>query len=123
MTINKAALERQIDDIVRPLGVTRRGTRRVRFLKCMFLICEDEDRLCSISKEIYSVVGKSCGCSADAVGHSIHDISVTAWNVNRPYLQELAVYPLDGPPSAADFLEIIYNHLARRQADQAVAPR
>ena len=117
MIINETDLERDIDDLIRPLGVTRRGERRTRLLKALFLICENEDRLNAVVKEIYCVVGKDCHCSSDAVDHSIHQAACTAWKTNRAYLMELAGYPLDAPPSAADFLEILYNRLVRQRKD------
>ncbi len=49
----------------------------------------------------------------DTVERNIRTIILRAWRVNRKGLQELAGYPLEGPPPVSDFLQILVSYLRR----------
>ena len=77
------------------------------------LIWEQEDRLEAVQKEIYEPVAEKLCNDWTAIQSTIRRAAQTAWSTNPSRVQELAGYPLDGCPSAVQFLEMLYNDLAR----------
>ena len=55
-------LSNKIDDVLRPLGITRsfRSYRALR--ECIIRICEQEDRLEALQKEIYEPIAETQHC-------------------------------------------------------------
>lgn len=55
-------LSNKIDDVLRPLGITRsfRSYRALR--ECIIRICEQEDRLEAVQKEIYEPIAETQHC-------------------------------------------------------------
>ena len=48
-----------------------------------------------------------------AVDQNIRTAVQIAWRTNPELLREMAGYPLDGPPTASEFLEILSNDVQR----------
>ena len=48
-----------------------------------------------------------------AVERNIRTAVQIAWRTNPELLREMAGYPLDGPPTASEFLEILSNDVQR----------
>ena len=46
----------QLDQILRPLGITRSSKNYRILCECVALICEQEDRLEAVQKEIYTPI-------------------------------------------------------------------
>ena len=103
----------QLDQILRPLGITRSSKNYRVLCDCVALICEQEDRLEAVQKEIYEPVAEKHCNDWTAIQSTIRRAAQTAWSTNPSRVQELAGYPLDGCPSAVQFLEMLYNDLAR----------
>lgn len=103
-----------ISDLLRPLGITR-NMKAYRILSdALALICEQEDRLEAIQKEVYEPLADRHYCNNwTAIQSIIRRAAQTAWNVNPAQVQQLAGYPLTGTPSAVQFLEMLYNALVR----------
>ena len=72
-----------------------------------------EDSLEAVTKEIYWEVGSRCGRKWTAVERNIRTAVQIAWRTNPELLREMAGYPLDGPPTASEFLEILSNDVQR----------
>ena len=97
----------QLDQILRPLGITR-SSRNYRVLcDCVALICEQEDRLEAVQKEIYTPISDQRRCKWSAIQSAVRRAAEKAWALNP------AGYPLTGAPSAVQFLEMLYNAVVR----------
>lgn len=92
----------QVDGVLRPLGITRN-----------MLICEQEDRLEAVQKEIYEPIADRHCCDWTAIQSMIRRAAQTSWSTNPAQVQHLAGYPLTGCPSAVQFLELLYNGMVR----------
>ena len=112
--VQTETLNLKIDDVLRPLGVTRsfRSYRTLR--ECITLIFEQEDRLESVQKEIYEPVAEMQRCKWPAIQSAVRRAAKLAGEINPVGVQELAGYPLTGCPSAVQFLEMVYNAVIRR---------
>ncbi len=106
-------LSAQLDDILRPLGLTRSSKFYRPFCECIVLICEQEDRLEAVQKEIYMPIAEQRHCKWSAIQSAVRRAAEKAWALNPEGVQQLAGYPLDDRPSAVQFLEIIYNAVVR----------
>lgn len=106
-------LSAQINDLLRPMGITR-NMRAYRILKdALECICEQEDRLEAVQKEVYEPLSEKYHCYWTAIQSVIRRAAQTAWATSPAYVQQLAGYPLTGTPSAVQFLEMLYNALVR----------
>ena len=113
MTINKNNIGSQLDKILRPMGITR--NLRSYHLKCAcnVRIFEQEDRLGAVQKEIYMPIAEADRCDWTGIQSAIRRAAQTAWHNCPDTVRRMAGYPLDGCPSAGQFLEILYNTIAR----------
>lgn len=103
----------KIDAVLRPLGVTH-ASRSYRALhECVTLICDQEDRLEAVQKEIYEPVAETQRVKWVAVQSAVRRAAKLAWETNPERVRELAGYPLTGCPSAVQFLEMVYNAVVR----------
>ena len=57
----------QLDQILRPLGITRSSKNYRVLCECVALICEQEDRLEAVQKEIYTPVSDQRRCKWSAI--------------------------------------------------------
>ena len=102
-----------LNDVLRTMGITRNMAAYSVLCQCIELICEQEDRLQSVEKEIYTPIADQKCCDPKAIQSTIRRAAKVAWLTNSTYVQQLAVYPLTGCPSAVQFLEMIYNAVVR----------
>lgn len=106
-------LSAQLNDVLRTMGITRNMIAYNILSQCTELICENEDRLQAVEKEIYTPIADRKQCDPKAIQSTIRRAAKTAWLTNPTYVQQLAGYPLTGCPSAVQFLEMIYNAVVR----------
>lgn len=112
-TYDMTTFAANVSDLLRPLGITR-NMKTYRILSdALALICEQEDRLEAAQKEVYAPLAEQYHCYWTAIQSVIRRAAQTAWATNPAYVQQLAGYPLTGTPSAVQFLEMLYNALAR----------
>lgn len=107
-------LSNKIDDVLRPLGITRsfRSYRALR--ECIIRICEQEDRLEAVQKEIYEQpIAETQHCKWKAIQSVVRRAAKLAWEVNPDAVRVMAVYPLTGCLRAVQFLEMVYNTVVR----------
>lgn len=102
-----------VDSILRPLGVTRNVKSYRALRECIFRICEQEDRLEAVQKEIYEPVAEAQHCQWSAIQSAVRRAAKLAWEINPVGVQKLAGYPLTDCPSAVQFLEMVYNAVVR----------
>lgn len=106
-------LSAHINDLLRPMGITRNMSAYSILQQCLELICEQEDRLEAVQKEIYEPLADRHCCDWTAIQSMIRRAAQTAWATNSTQVQRLAGYPLTGCPSAVQFLELLYNGMVR----------
>ena len=99
----------QLDQILRPLGITRSSKNYRVLCECMALICEQEDRLEAVQKEIYTPISDQRHCKWSAIQSAVRRAAEKAWALNPEGGQLLAGYPLTGAPSAEQIMEMLYN--------------
>ena len=103
----------QINDLLRPMGITRNMSAYSTLQQCLELICEQEDRLQAVEKDIYTPIADRKQRDPKAIQSTIRRAAKVAWATSPAYVQQLAGYPLTGVPSAVQFLEMLYNALVR----------
>lgn len=103
----------ELDAILRPLGITRSSRSYRTMCECIALICEQEDRLEAVQKEIYEPIAEQQNVKWVAVQSAVRRAAKLAWEINPAAVQQLAGYPLTGCPSAVQFLEMVYNGVVR----------
>ena len=113
VTTDSTEFAAQVAAVLRPMGVTRNMKAYRILYDALALICEKEDRLEAVQKEIYEPMAEQRCCYWTAIQSTIRRAAKTAWETNPAYLQQLAGYPLTGCPSAVQFLEMIYNAVVR----------
>ena len=106
-------LSAHIAQTLRSLGITRSMKAYGVLTDCILRILEQEDRLEAVQKEVYEPLAELRCCDWKAIQSAIRRAAQTAWSTNPSRVQKLAGYPLDGCPSAVQFLEMLYNDLAR----------
>ena len=103
----------QVDGVLRPLGITRNMRAYHTLSEALRLICEQEDRLEAVQKEVYEPVAEHQNIKWVAVQSAVRRAAKLAWETNPERVRELAGYPLIGCPSAVQFLEMVYNVVVR----------
>lgn len=102
-------LSAHINDLLRPMGITRNMSAYSILQQCLELICEQEDRLQAVEKDVYMPIADH----PKAIQSTIRRAAQTAWATSPAQVQHLAGYPLTGCPSAVQFLELLYNGMVR----------
>ena len=110
-------IDRQMEHVaesLRRLGILRTYLGHRAVLAAVQLALEDESRLHQVTKGIYMEAARRCGQSWSAVERNIRTAARRAWEANPRYLEQLAGYPLDGPPSASELIEILATDAMRQ---------
>lgn len=107
-----------IRDALRPFGITRCYKGLVHTCFSIFLAVNDDFRLEAVTKEIYMETASHFGCKWTAVERNIRTVAARAWQVNPDLLMQMAGYPLNGTPSASEFIEIISSYILRSSHPQ-----
>lgn len=104
----------QIECLVRSLGIgaTYRG---YRYLNYGIKLCiYDENYLLGINKHLYPQIAREYNATCSSVERDIRTVVKVCWDRgNRPYLQEIALYPLQFKPTSGEFFDILVGHLNR----------
>lgn len=106
-------IDHQLDAVLRPLGITRNLRAHRLLCECVERILEQEDRLNAVQKEIYMPIAAAHHCDWTAIQSAIRRAAKTAWQNNPDAVRQIAGYPLDGCPTAVQFLEMVYNATVR----------
>lgn len=102
-----------IHNILRPFGITGRYKGFYHVCFSIQLAVTDDFRLSDVTREIYMVTALHFHCNWKAVERNIRTVVIRAWNVNPDLLSQMAGYPLDGVPTASEFIEIISSYILR----------
>ena len=98
-------LSTQVNDLLRPMGITRNLSAYSILCQCLELVCEQEDRLQAVEKDIYTPIADRRRCEPKAIQSAVRRAAKGAWLTNPEYVQQLAGYPLTGALSAVLGLE------------------
>lgn len=109
-----------VAEALRRLGILRTYLGHRAVLAAVQLALEDESRLHQVTKGIYMEAARRCGQSWSAVERNIRTAARRAWEANPRYLELLAGYPMDRPPSASELIEILATD-AMRHTDRETA--
>lgn len=103
----------EIQIILRRLGIctTYKGYKAA--VLAISLALEDENRLNSITKCIYTEVAHQLGTTPTAVEKNLRTVVQRAWKLNPADMERMAGYHLEYMPSVSEFLDIIFNYIQR----------
>ncbi len=89
----------EIQIILRRLGIctTYKGYKAT--VLALTLALEDENRLNSITREIYTEVAKRLGSTPSAIEKNLRTVVQRAWRMNPGDLEKMAGYHLEFTPS------------------------
>ena len=98
-----------INQQLRQLGITAnyRGFRQL--VIAIALVTEDEDRLFSMQKEVYSPVAAALHCSDESVERNIRTAINRMWHTNRERYFQIIGYEISTQPTATEFIDAIAN--------------
>ena len=94
-----------IQDTLRELGIGKNYISQKRTVVVIQLALEDEDRLLRVKKGIYIPAAEQCNCTWSAVERNIRTVV--------DGLIKMAGYPMSGPPTASEFIEIMVYHIQK----------
>lgn len=103
----------EIQIVLRRLGIcsTYKGYKAT--ILALTLALEDENRLNSITKNIYSEVARQLGSTPSAVERNMRTVVQRAWKINPADLERMAGYHIEYLPSVSEFLDILFNYIQR----------
>ena len=107
-----------IQDTLCLFGITRCYKGFLHTAYAIRLAVEDEDRLETVTKEIYMETAFHFNCTWTAVERNIRTTVARAWKINRPLLAKIAGYPLACTPTASEFIEILASYILRSSQPQ-----
>ncbi len=108
----------EIQIILRRLGVctTYKGYKAT--VLAITLALEDEDRLSSVTREIYAEVASRMNAKQSAIEKNMRTVVRRAWKINRADLERMAGYKLECMPSVSEFLDILFNYIQRSRLNK-----
>ncbi len=109
---------KQIENLLRSLGIGRRYAGYAFVCRALEMILEDENRLRNVKQSLLIPLAAEFHCSWTSIERDIRTITSRAWKVRPDMLRSMAGYPLHYTPTENEFLEILSGHLLR-QSDGA----
>ncbi len=93
------------------LGVTRNYTGYQQFYIAIELVLEDENRLLTIGKDLYTPIAKRFNCNTPTIERNIRTIINHVWRTNREFLFKIAGFPMYMQPTVSQFIDIVSNYI------------
>ena len=109
-----------IREVLWPCGLSGRYRGFPLLITAIRLCIDDESQARMVSKSLYARVAEECGCPLYCVERNLRTMVSRAWKTNRPYLQEMAGYPLHSPPTSSEFINIIVSYILRAKLFESV---
>lgn len=103
----------RIYDVLRAFGITRRFRGCRIAAEAVSIVLENEESLHAMTSEVYAVIAVKEQCTWYAVERNLRTVILYAWKKNRNLLIKMAGYPLEAPPTATEFIEILANFVKR----------
>ena len=101
---------------LRSLGVGRQYLGYNITIMAVRMVLRDENRLLCIKQGVFIPLSEQQNCDWRTIERNIRTVIHRAWHVNRPYLSELAGYPMHQEPTVTEFVEILSAHILRQHA-------
>lgn len=101
---------------LRSLGVGRQYLGYNITIMAVRMVLRDENRLLCIKQGVFIPLSEQQHCDWRTIERNIRTVIHRAWHVNRPYLSELAGYPMHHEPTVTEFVEILSAHILRQHA-------
>ncbi len=98
---------------LRTLGIGRQYLGYKMIITAVRMVISDENRLLCIKQGIFVPLSDQLHCDWRTIERNIRTIIHRAWCVNKPYLSELAGYPLYREPTVTEFVEMLSAHILR----------
>lgn len=102
-----------IQDALHSLGITRNYRGFEYAMTAILLVLENARCLESVVSAIYFQVASAYGRSWVSIERNIRTIIQRAWAINPERLIQMAGYPLDGPPTVSEFIDIVATYVLR----------
>mgnify|MGYP004638867035 CR=1 FL=1 len=93
--VNISDFPAQLDQILRSLEITRSSKNYPILCECVALICEQENRLEAVQKEIYTPISDQRRCKRSAIQSAVRRAAEKAWALNPEGVQQLAGVPVE----------------------------
>ena len=100
--------------ILKRLGIGARYRGHRYLALSISMVMDNEDYLFLATKRLYPDVARAFGTTWSCVERDMRTAIQVSWRRNRPYLEELATYPLDRKPKPMDFIGMVASHLLRQ---------
>ena len=110
--------ESQTNQMMTVLGIGHRFSGYTAVFDAIQLVIENEDRLLNFSAQILPLLSARYGRKACNIHRNIRTICSHAWQTNPEYLSDIAGYPLNGPPSVIEFIDILSTSIIRSQSEK-----
>ena len=107
-----------IHDILRRLGITKRYRGYDAIVYCVQLILEDDRRLQSVIKSVYSPAAVHFDCRPASIERNMRTAVQRAWQLQPSLLCRLAGYQLTSAPSTSEFLALVCHLASRKMGSQ-----
>ena len=101
---------------LRTLGIGRQYLGYNITIQAVRMVLNDENRLLCIKQGVFVPLSEKQQCDWRTIERNIRTIIHRAWHVNRPYLSELAGYPMHQEPTVTEFVEMLSAHILRQYA-------
>ena len=101
---------------LRMLGIGRQYLGFNITIMAVRMVLRDSRRLLCVRQGIFLPMSEQQHCDWRTIERNIRTVTHRAWHVNRPYLMELAGYPMRHEPTVTEFVEMLFNHVLRKHA-------
>jgi len=98
---------------LRTLGIGRQYLGYNITIQAVRMVLNDENCLLKIKQGVFMPLSEKQHCDWRTIERNIRTIIHRAWCVNRPYLSELAGYPMHQEPTVTEFVEMLSAHVLR----------
>jgi len=109
-------MEALVKETLRSLGLSGCYAGWEALVHAIMLVIQDESRLCNVMANVYAVTAAELHLDVCNIERNIRTLIQRAWQVDKERLIAIAGYKLDGPPSAAQFIEIIASYVRNQKS-------
>lgn len=102
----------EIYSLLYQLGITANYTGFFHTSYAVYLAVQQPGRLLLVTKWLYPDAAEHYKSTWKCVERNIRAVITIAWENNPALLEELAMRPLSGKPTAAQFISILARHLS-----------
>ena len=101
----------KVDNVLYQLGIYPSQAGYPIAQTAIALAIKEPSRLQRLTLDFYPEVGKQCGCTPACVERSLRISAARAWDANPKLLTAMAQREIAQPPTAGDFVCMLYHCL------------